>query len=66
MHSDCAQAKENSITALTQLAYKSRTNQDACADAGGIPLIVNLLAAATNNAKEASAQVGMAHTLMTS
>lgn len=51
------QAKENTVTAITQLAYKSRVNQDACATAGGLPLIVQMLTTAANQVKEVSAQV---------
>ena len=51
-----ATAKLNGVTAITHLVDKSRANQDACAAEGGVPLVVNLLTAASNSIKEPAAQ----------
>ena len=68
MHTDCilitcrlhadsgssSKAKENSVSAISKLAYKSESIQSAIASAGGIPLLASVLIASTANVKEMS------------
>jgi hypothetical protein len=51
-----SKAKENSVSAISKLAYKSESIQSAIASAGagGIPLLASVLIASTANVKEMS------------
>ena len=49
-----SKAKENSVSAISKLAYKSEYIQSAIASAGGIPLLAAVLIATTANVKEMS------------
>lgn len=60
-NSSSNKAKENTIAAVIQLACKSRTNQDAIATAGGIPLLVEaLIGASASKDTEAVTQCALA------
>ena len=50
-----AKAKENTISAIIQLAHKSRPNQDAIAAAGGLELLVEALTSSTASTKDSEA-----------
>ena len=56
-----AKAKENTIAAIIQLAHRSRPNQDAIAEAGGIQLLVDaLVASSTSKDSDALTQGSLA------
>ena len=50
-----AKAKENSVSAIAKLAFKSLNIQTVISDSGGVPLLANVLISASANVKDLSA-----------
>ena len=54
---ESAKAKENSASAITQLARGSMPNQNAILKAGGIPMLVAVLTSSNSSKGDNSSQV---------